>query len=304
VQAHFGKRAIESLAVQHAERAVAASLDQISPNHRADLFEDLALWLPATVVFGMLGLPPGQKERFRTYATGLTLTSAKMIATGMTCSARLSELLQQFLDGYEPRRAASSESTGLIDDIIASQPDGPDGLTAREILDFLRVLLPAGSDTTIGGLASMFAALVTHPDQLALLRENPSLIANTIEEVLRWQAPNQFNFRVTTRDTRIGDVEVAAGTGVVIAEGAANRDPERWDRPHEFDITRKLRPNVSFGGGVHMCLGSHLGKFEMGVALRQALQRLPGLRLDEDFAAPRFIGCIFRTVDAIHAAWD
>jgi cytochrome P450 len=249
VQAHFGKRQIESLAVAHAERSVGGSLDAIAPKHRTDLFEDFILWLPANVVFGMLGLPPSQMERFRTYATGLQLTAADVAATGMACSARLSELLQQYLDGYQQRRAESEDSTGLIDDIMASQPEDSAGLTVAEILDFLRVLLPAGSETTIAGVGTMFAALLSHPEQLDLLRVDASLLPNAIEEALRWQAPNQFNYRVATKDTHIGHVAVAAGTGVVIAEGAVNRDPERWERPHEFDITRKLRPNVSFGAG-------------------------------------------------------
>jgi len=304
VQTHFNKRQIESLSLAFAERAVGESLGALAPQHRADILENFILWLPADVVFGMLGLPGEQKERFRTYATGLTLTSGDFAATGMICSARLGELLQQFLDGYPRRRAAGAEFTGLIDDIIASQPATEDGLTAGEILDFLRVLLPAGSETTIAGVATMFAALLTHPEQLELLRNDPALMPNTIEEILRWQAPNQFTHRVATTDTRIGDVEVPAGTGVVIAEGAVNRDPERWERPHEFDITRSPRHNVAFGGGVHTCLGAHLGRFEMGVALSQALRRLPGLRLDPSHPAPRFIGLITRTVDAIHAEWD
>jgi cytochrome P450 len=304
VQAHFGKRQIESLSLEFAQRAVGDSLRTLAPRHRANIFEDFILWLPANVVFGMLGLPDEQKERFRTYATGLQLTATDVAATGMLCSARLSALLQEFLAGYPERRAAATESTGMIDDIIASQPGDEAGLTADEILDFLRVLLPAGSETTIAGVAGMFAALLTHQEQLELVRNDPALLPNVIEEILRWQAPNQFNYRITTTDTRIGDVPVAAGTGVIIAEGACNRDPERWDRPDEFDITRKLRPNVAFGGGVHVCLGAHLGRFEMGVALSQALERLPGLRLDPEHPAPRFVGLHTRTVDAIHAQWD
>ena len=106
----------------------------------------------------------------------------------------------------------------------------------------------------------MFAALLCHPDQLDLVSQDPALIPGAIEESLRWQAPNQFTYRLTQCDTELGGSHVAAGTAVIICEGAANRDPSRWDQPNRFDVTRKVQANVAFGSGAHNCLGAHLAR--------------------------------------------
>jgi cytochrome P450 len=303
VQAAFGKRSMESLGKGFADAAVAEALAAIQAEGETDFFVNVLQWLPATVVFGMLGLPLAQKEQFRLYSTALTLMSSDVPQVAMACSQWLAEALNEFMRNHSAR-VERDEATGLIDMILAAQEPLEDGLTGQEMLDFLRVLLPAGSDTTIAGLSTLFLALLTHPEQLEMVRNDPSLIGAAIDEALRWQAPNQFTYRLTMSDTHIGDTPVARGTGVIICEGAANRDPSRWDNPHQFDITRKPQLHVAFGGGAHSCLGAHLARVEMQSAVEGTLSRLPGFRLDDTKPAPKSVGLMFRSVDSLPVRWD
>jgi cytochrome P450 len=302
VQGIFGKRQMEELGSAHAAQAVDLALAQIGAQGHANLFDEFIQWLPANVVFGMLGLPPQQRDQFRLYSTALNLMASDVPHVAISCSQWLAQTLGGFIEGHGERVTQGSNS-GLIDQIIEAQ-NHEDGLTGEEILNFLRVLLPAGSETTIAGLATMFAALLCHPDQLDLIREDPALVPGAIEESLRWQAPNQFTYRLTQCDTKLGDFHVAAGTAVIICEGAANRDPGRWEHADRFDVTRKIQTNVAFGGGAHHCLGAHLARVEMRTALEHALQQLPGLRLDPGKPPPQFVGLLFRSIDSLHACWD
>jgi cytochrome P450 len=304
VQGAFGKRQMEGRGYAFAEAAVTEALDAVEPLRRVDFFESVVQWLPATVVFGMLGLPLEHKEQFRLYGTALTLMTSEVPQVAMACSQWLAEVLGEFIHCHLERVKKASGELGLIDDIMSAQGDLENGLTESELLDFLRVLVPAGSDTTIAGLATLFMALLSYPEQLEMIRADHGLIPAAVEEALRWQAPNQFTYRLTTCDTQIGETEVAAGTGVIICQGAANRDPRRWESPERFDITRKMQPNVAFGGGAHNCLGAHLARVEMQCLVEQALERLPNLRFDADRPPARSVGLMFRTVDSLPVRWD
>ena len=304
VQGAFGKRQMEGRGLAFADAAVTEALDAVEPLYRVDFFESVVQWLPATVVFGMLGLPLEHKEQFRLYGTALTLMTSEVPQVAMACSQWLATVLGEFIRGHTERLKRGSGEFGLIDEIMSVQDELENGLTEAEMLDFLRVLVPAGSDTTIAGLATLFMALLSHPEQLEMLRADHSLISAAVEEALRWQAPNQFTYRLATCDTRIGETEVAAGTGVIICQGAANRDPGRWESPERFDITRKTQPNVAFGGGAHNCLGAHLARVEMQVLVDRTLERFPAFRLDQERPAPRSVGLMFRTVDSLPVRWD
>ena len=174
-------------------------------------------------------------------------------------------------------------------------------LDDEEIFSFLRLLLPAGVETTFRSSGNFIHALLTHPDQLDALRLDRSLMPQAIEEALRWEPPLLITSRVVTRDTELRGIPVPAGANVTVMLGAANRDPDRYREPDRFDIFRDPKQHISFGHGPHMCLGMHLARMETRVAVDALLDRLPDLRLDPEGDDPHIHGQIFRSPTALPA---
>jgi cytochrome P450 len=142
-------------------------------------------------------------------------------------------------------------------------------------------------------------ALLNNPDQLDAVRRDRSLVRAAIEESLRWEVTDPTFFRMATRDTVLGGIRVPAGSRVALCLTAANHDPSRWDDPDAFDVFRPLRPHLSFAGGPHVCLGMHLARAEMTVALNAILDRLPNLRWDPDAPRPVLMGLQMRGPDRL-----
>ncbi len=193
-----------------------------------------------------------------------------------------------------------------MDDIISllahATLDG-EQLTDAEIIDFLRLLLPAGAETTYRSSSILLLALLDHPDQLAALTADRSLMPQAIEEGLRWDAPLTGISRIATEDVTLDGVDIPAGTPLNLCLGAANRDPARHERPDEFDIFRKQRPHMAFGFGNHICLGMHLARMETVVAMDALLDRLPGLRWDPDAEPVLVEGMVFRAPPRLPVVW-
>ena len=168
-------------------------------------------------------------------------------------------------------------------------------LSDEEIFSFLRLLLPAGVETTYRSLGNMLFGLLSNPDQLDAVRADRSLLPQAIEEAVRWEPPLLTITRVATRDTELAGVPIPAGSSVMPMLGAANRQDDRYPDPDRFDIFRPARPHVGFGHGVHVCLGMHLARLEMRVALNLLFDRLPNLRLDPDGDDPHIRGQVFRS---------
>ena len=167
-------------------------------------------------------------------------------------------------------------------------------LTDDEIHAFLRLLAPAGAETTYRSSSNLLFGLLSHPDQLDAVRRDRSLIPRAIEEGLRWEAPLLGIMRRATRDTAVCGVAIPEGATVSLNLGAANHDPERWDRPHEFDLFREPKAHVAFAFGPHRCLGMHLAQRETQVVLNAVLDRLPELALDPAAEDVHISGMIFR----------
>jgi cytochrome P450 len=141
------------------------------------------------------------------------------------------------------------------------------------------LLIIAGNETTRNALSGGIQALCEHPEQFDRLRRDPSLLPQAIEEILRWVSPVMQFRRTAMRDTKIGDQEICKGEKVVMYYGAANRDPEVFENPETFDITRKPNPHLAFGVGTHFCMGSHIARLEMRVTLEEFLRRFPDVSL-------------------------
>ncbi len=299
VRGAFSKRSVEHWRDSFVRPLIERDFfDPLAPKGRGDLMRELAIPLPIAVVYQILGLPPERVEEFRTLALGLNVMHV-LPELGLACSAALEEMLTDLME----RRRAEPQND-LVSEVLGVTIDGDPWFTDLEVLSFMRVMLAAGSETTTASLGPLIAALLAHPEQLERVRSDPSLVPVAVEEALRWEAPNQFIFRISTRETSIAGVPIPKGAGIVICQGAANRDPARWDRPDEFDIFRTPHPHLSFGNGIHNCIGAHLGRMEVTEALAAMLERLPGLRQDPEFPAPVVGGIFFRAPEALPVRWD
>jgi cytochrome P450 len=259
---------------------------------RAELVRQLTFPFPVDVVAAMFDLPREHQRRFHRLAVQLISVTVDM-DLALQASQELAGLLTPLI---EARRDAPGDD--LISILTQSEVDGQ-RLTNDEILAFCRLLLPAGAETTYRSSSNLLVGLLTHPEQLAAVREDRSLIPQAIEEGLRWEPPLLTIFRTTTVDTQVCGVDLPAGTIVLVNMGAANHDDTRWDEPERFDIFRPPQPHVAFASGPHLCLGMHLARMETRVVLDRILDRLPDIRLDPDADAPVITGMTFRSPSAL-----
>jgi cytochrome P450 len=212
---------------------------------------------------------------------------------------------QQVFDILEPIVAARrvEASDDLISVLVDAEYTDEDGVVHRlsdaEIYSFAMLLLAAGSGTTWKQLGITLAAILERPDVLAAVRDDHALIRPAIEESLRWTPTDPMFSRHVTRDAEFFGVELPQGSVIHLCLGAANRDPARWERPDEYDITRPPKPALAFGNGPHVCLGMHVARAEMNVGITALLDRLPDLRLDPDAEPPGYIGMYERGATAI-----
>jgi cytochrome P450 len=177
-------------------------------------------------------------------------------------------------------------------------------LTDEEIFSFLRLLLPAGAETTYRSSSSLLLALLTQRDQLELLLEDPSRISAAVDEGVRWETPLLVVPRTTTRDVMLAGTALPAGANLTLNLGAANHDETRWDDPEVFDLTRPRQAHAGFGFRSHMCLGQHLAKMETEALVHALVERLPGLRLDPEAEAPFVAGTLLRSPPRLDVVWD
>ncbi|MBF6207869.1 cytochrome P450 [Streptomyces gardneri] len=264
----------------------------------AELMREYALQLPIRVIHDIIGLAPEQFDEFQRLAVGLQLAKTRP-EIGAAASERLCELLSEVI---EVRRRDPANTT--VDVLLNARVDGERPLAHEELLAFLRVLLVAGGETTTRGLGSLLVGLLNDTAQLDRLREDRGLLAQAIEEAIRWESPTQFNYRITTQDIEIDGVDIPAGSGINLCIAAANRDPARHEDPHRFDIGRKSRGHLGFGFGAHACIGMHVARTEITLAMNALLDRLPGLRIAAGHPPLKVEGTTFRNPSVIPVEWD
>ena len=277
----FTARRVEDMRPRIQE-IVDQTLDRIAPQGHMDLIEDFAFRLPVTIICDMLGIPEEHREVFYTSSRdGGRLLDPVPLTKAEIEQANAGNLMAQmyFQQLFELRRKNPGDD--LTTQLVQAEEDGSklsnDELTANIIL-----LFGAGHETTVNLIGNGLLALYRNPDQLALLKANPDLISNAIEEFLRYDSSVQLTGRVALEDIEdLGGKKIPKGESVLCLLGSANRDPAVYpDRPDRLDITRpKIRP-LSFGGGIHLCLGAQLARIEAEVAISTLLRRLPDLKLD------------------------
>jgi cytochrome P450 len=276
----FTPRAVQALRPRICA-LVDSMLDAAEREGRVDLVDALAFPLPFAVIAEMLGTPPADHERIRAL-TGTVVRSLEPVAdpaVAAAIAAADSELTEIAAGMIAWKRANPADD--LLTALINAEDDG-DVLDDDELIAQTLLLYIAGHETTVNLIAGGTLALLHHPDQLALLRDDPALIANAVEELLRYDSPVQASRRITTEPVRIGGVAIPAGAFVMASLGSANRDEGFWGPDAaELRLGRtNARQHVSFGGGPHHCLGASLARLEASIALARLTARFPGLALD------------------------
>ena len=256
-------------------------IDQLEPQNRMDFVTAFAFRLPAIVICDWLGMPEEGREYFFGGVRPPTalLNPLPLDRKGLDAANEDVLYTRQYIKAVCDLRRKEPRDD-LLSALIEAEEDH-EKLTEDELIDNAGFLFFAGHETTKNLIANGLLSLHRYPEQLALLKSDLSLMKNAVEEFLRFEAPSQMSSpRIALEDTSIRNVRIQKGDLVLTMQGAANRDPEVYDRPDELDITRQDIKHLSFGGGIHFCLGAHLARMEAELAFETLLDRLPDLVVD------------------------
>jgi cytochrome P450 len=267
-------------------------IDRFAAEGQADLVRQMTFEFPVRVIARLLGLPEEDFAQFQRWSVELIGLVAD-IERGLAASESLREY---FAAVVAERRARPAED--VISDLVTAEVDG-ERLTDEAIYSFLRLLLPAGAETTYRSSGNLLFLLLTHPDQLAAVRDDRSLLPQAIEEGLRCEPPLLTINRTTTCEVELAGVTLGPGESITPHIGSANHDETRWEKPESFDIFRAPLPHIAFAHGPHMCLGMHLARLETRVLVNRVLDRLPGIALDPGDDDPHIQGDVFRSPTAL-----
>ncbi len=262
-------------------------IDRFIDLGEADLVRELTFEFPVRVIARLLGLPEEDFPRFQRWSVELIGLGAD-IDRGLAAS----ESLKCYFAGVVADRRRQPRDD-VISDLVTAEIDG-EKLDDEAIFAFLRLLLPAGAETTYRSSGNLLYLLLSHPEQLASVAHDRSLLPQAIEEGLRFEPPLLTINRTATRDVEVAGVTVPAGASVTPCLGSANRDETRWRDAERFDIFRAPLGHLAFAHGPHMCLGMHLARLETRVVVGAVLDRLGGIRL-EPAGDPHIHGLIFRS---------
>ncbi|NBC22927.1 MAG: cytochrome P450 [Gammaproteobacteria bacterium] len=256
---------------------------------RCELVADYAERVPMTVIADQLGVPLSDYDLFKRWSDAFVAQLSRLATPDEELEAvkLIVEFQHYFAAKLEERRHDPKDD--IISDIVHARLEDERPLETAEMLSILQQLLVAGNETTTSSIAEGVLLWIHHPEQLAHLRQHPDHIDNFTEEVLRLSSPTANMWRLATRDARIGDVEVPAGTMVQLRFSSANRDAGVFREPDALDVERdNARSHLAFGHGVHMCIGASLARKELNVAFRVLLERLDDFALDCSEEALRY----------------
>ena len=262
-------------------------VDEIKDDGSADLITAVTLEFPTRVTAELLGLPEEDLDLFRRLSFDL-ISIYIDIDAGLNASVALQAYFQEKVD-----QRRTKMTNDIIGDLVGAEIDG-EKLTDEAIISFLRLLLPAGLETTFRSSSNLLYLLLTHPEQLEVVQRDRDLIPAAIEEGIRYETPLVSVPRTTTSEVEINGVPIGKGAQVNLCMGSANRDETRWPNADVFDIHRTRRAHVSFAGGIHSCLGMHLARVETRAMLNSLFDRVTDLQLvpDED---NKIVGMPFRS---------
>jgi cytochrome P450 len=272
----FAPRRVGALEGEVAE-LVGRLVDGFAPRGHCDLHAEFSVPLPCTVFLRLMGLPLEDLDRFLRMKDGIIrppgVTLEEQDPVRRRTAAEIYAYFEQVV--AERRRHPTDDLLGAI---VTGEVDG-ERLSDEEVLDICFLMLIAGLDTVTDSLDCMFAYLATHDEHRRRIVEDPSIVASAVEELLRFESPVPAVARVAVADAEVGGCPVRKGEKVMVLLGSANTDDEVIPDAGEVDLTREPNPHLAFGGGIHRCLGSHLARLELRVALREFHRRIPDYRL-------------------------
>lgn len=281
LQRPFGPRPVEALRGMVTARVDAAMAD-LAPRGAMDVIGDFAYPLPVAIFNEMLGLPDEDAPRVRAWiwAVARMLDPVLDDDEHARCQALMDDMYAYVADQIEAKRRAPADD--MLTALVQAEEDG-DRLTRDELVAQVVTLYVAGHEPTMALVGNGLLALLRQPDQLALLRSRPDLLPNAVNELARFDGPNQFVRRIAVEPMMLGDRTIPAGDVLYLAVGAANHDPARWPEPDRVRVDRPdAGQHVQFGSGIHHCLGAHLARLQAEVALGALVLRLDDVALAGD----------------------
>ncbi len=292
----FTQRAVS--AMEPRIRAVLGTLlDGVADPGAFDLVEAVARPLPVVVIAEMLGVPAEDRDRFGVWST----LRARMLEPTISLSERAAgvEAGKAFDAWFRPilEQRAAAPRDDVASALVPARDEGG-RLSERETLNMLRLLVIAGNETTANLIGNGMLALLRNPDQLQRLRDDPDLIPAAVDELLRFDSPVQTDFRRVLADCEVNGFALRKRDNVVLSLGAANRDPAAFEDPDRLDVGRARNSHLSFGRGIHHCLGAALARLEGRIAFEMLLERFPRIELLD--RRPRYrAGIVLRGLESL-----
>lgn len=253
-------------------------LDGIEGKGNVNLIDEFAFPLPIIVICEILGVPSRDRDKFRLWSNSLIEgTSGE---TGVSVYQHMNQFIQYLGEWFQKVRENPDDS--LISKLIETEEQG-DRLSEKELYGLVSLLIIAGHETTVNLIGNTVLALLSNPEQQEMLREEPELMPQAIEESLRFNGPVEFSTsRWANEDMEFRGKQIHRGDVMVVSLNAANHDPEKFEDPERFDITREKSPHMAFGMGIHFCLGAPLARLEGEIAISSLLARFDELKLSVD----------------------
>lgn len=252
-------------------------LDQVDPSGVVNLQEVYCRPIPVTVIAEMVGVAPDEVPKLAEYMDSLAngFSGWRLIKTGLWDLPKSVKFVRGLIE-----RKRSDPQDDILTGLIQATDDAGDKLSEDELIAMVFLLIVAGHETTVHLITNAVVTLLTHPQQFAQLKANPELMDTAIEEILRYNGPiHGTKLAYATEDVKLHGVTIPKGAPVMPLLGAANLDPDFFDNPDQFDITRSPNQHLGFGKGIHYCLGAPLARIETKIALRTLFDRYPDLRL-------------------------
>ncbi len=262
----------------HIEEIANSLIDNLEKKSEFDFVSEFAFQLPVTVIAEMLGVPKEDREKFKHWSNALTDTLEPSPNLDLMKKAnKANEELYEYLRPLVQDRRREPKND-LISALVAAEEEG-NKLSEEELLANCILILVAGHETTVNLIGNTVRMLGAHPDQLALLKSNHELVPGAVGETLRFESPVQTTRRLAGADMELAGQSIKEGDMILLFMGAANRDPEQFEDPDRFDITRDTKKHLAYGHGIHHCLGSSLADAEGQIALETLLKRMPNLKV-------------------------
>src|SRR4028119_477482 len=284
-------------------------LDNVQNHGRMDVVSDLAVPLPGFILPEIFGVPETDRANLLESAMdiakifgaagGSNIDIEELARKADKAAVQFSALIRQLVE--QRRRQPGTDIISLLTAAYQEQ-----GFNLEELPSVCIQILVAGLLTTTAQIANGVNALLSHPDQLQKLKKNPSLINTAVEEMIRFDTSVPFFFRIAKQDLTIGGKDITAGSVIALGLGAANHDPEKFDSPEVFDITRTPNEHLGFSSGIHFCLGAALARMELTICLTTLLRRLPNLGFDPDKQAipTKYSILIMKGFDSLPVKFD